>query len=150
MNIYKRLIIDHEKQRALCRRLLGTEGDSPDRRAFWEELKVELEAHALAEEQTFYAGLMAQPEATERVRHSISEHQDVACVVKELEEADMATGAWLTLMKKLAHEVEHHLDEEENEIFPMAKALFSHQEAEEMADRFSERKPVEVRKENAA
>ena len=71
MDIYERLKQDHEKQRALGKKILETQGASQARKALWHDYKVELEAHASAEEQTLYAELMVHPEATDQSRHSV-------------------------------------------------------------------------------
>jgi len=75
MDIYEQLIDDHGKQKGLLAGLVSTEGDSSERRRLFDLLKVELEAHAAAEEQVFYAELMAEPDGQEKARHSVAEHQ---------------------------------------------------------------------------
>ena len=150
MNIYDRLKKDHEKQRDLCAKLLKTEGDSDERHKLWEMLRVELEAHALAEEQTFYAELMEHPDATEQARHSVAEHKDMADLVEELEKTEMSSGGWLQKFKKLSHDVNHHVDEEEEDVFPLGKKVIGDKRADELASEFNERKPAEVKKEQAA
>ena len=37
--------------------------------------------------------------------------------------AGMSEGAWLTKFKKLRHDYEHHIDEEENEVFARGDPL---------------------------
>ena len=95
MDIYERLKKDHDKQRELGQKIVETQGDSDDRRELWEAYKVELEAHASAEEQTFYAELMACPEASDQTRHSVSEHKEAADLVEEIDKLDMASPQWL-------------------------------------------------------
>lgn len=145
MDIYKRLKKDHEKQRALCAELLETEGDTQERREKWSQLKTELEAHAAAEEQTFYAEVITHSEATDMSRHSVHEHQEMTKLIQELDETEMDTGAWLNKFKKLAHQVEHHLEEEEKHLFPKAKELLSDKVEDELADDFNERKAEEIK-----
>lgn len=147
MDIYQRLMRDHDKQRRLCRRLKETEGDSEDRRRSWDALKVELEAHAAAEEQTFYAELMKSPDATERARHSVHEHQEITELVEELEGTDMSSPHWISTLKKLAEKTVHHIDEEEEVVFPLARKLIDENRATELRTAFNERKPEEVRRE---
>ncbi len=150
MDIYKRLIRDHDKQRNLCARILETEGASDTRKTLWKELSVELDAHAAAEEQSFYAELMERPEGTDKARHSVHEHQQMEELVEELNELDLENTGWLNKFKKLEHQVIHHVDEEEEEVFPKAKKLISAEKAKELAAKFNERKPEEVEDKKSA
>ena len=147
MDIYERLKQDHEKQRELGETILQTQGASDERKALWHDYKVELEAHASAEEQTFYAELMSHPKASDQTRHSVSEHKDAADIVEELEEMDMSSPGWLTRFKQLKHDIEHHLDEEEDDVFSLSRELISDRKARQLAEAFNQRKPAEVQKE---
>lgn len=144
MNIYQRLIEDHGKQRGMAGGLAETEGDSAERNRLFREFRLELEAHAAAEEQTFYAELIATDEGQPKARHSIVEHDHAADLVKKLCETDMSSSGWLQIFKKLREAVEHHLDEEEREVFPLAQKLISEERANELADEFDARKKEEL------
>tara|TARA_R110001592_G_scaffold38609_1_gene127161 strand:- start:86 stop:523 length:438 start_codon:yes stop_codon:yes gene_type:complete len=145
MNIYQRLIEDHNTQRELAEKLMETSGDSPERRALFERFKTELDAHALAEEQTFYSDLMQHPDGTEKARHSVAEHKDADDLLQELSDLEMSSGGWIHKFEKLKHEVIHHVDEEEKEVFPLARKLIASSRAEELANDFGDRKGKEAR-----
>ncbi len=124
MNIFEALREDHEIQRTLIKKLVNTSGDNDLRKNMFDKLKHELEIHANAEERHFYIPLIEADLTQEKARHSIAEHHEMDELVEKLEETDMSSSAWLTYMKQLAEKVEHHLDEEEHEVFQMAgKAL---------------------------
>lgn len=146
MNIFQRLEKDHEKQRKLCKDIKSTRGDSKRRNALWSELRIELEAHASAEEQAFYSELMKDPKGTDETRHAVEEHQQMTEMMEVLDNLDMDADIWMKKFEKLAHRVIHHVDEEEAEFFPKAKKLFSKDDAVEMGETFKERKPAEVEK----
>ena len=143
MDIYERLTEDHNKQRGLLGGVGETSGDSKERQRLFAALKKELEAHANAEEQVFYSVLLAEPEGQDKARHSVSEHKEMNDLIAELEEADMSTGGWLTKFKDLRHKVEHHVDEEEEEVFARARKLLSDKEANDMVAEFDKRKEAE-------
>lgn len=145
MDIYERLIIDHGKQRGMLGGVADTTGASDQRKRLFNALKVELEAHANAEEQVFYAELIAEPDGQEKARHSIVEHHDMNDLIAELEDMDMSDGAWLKKFGELSHKVEHHLDEEEEEIFVRAKKLIPASRAAELVSAFDERKTAEMK-----
>ncbi len=144
MNIYERLQQEHEVQKQLAAQIMRTSGDSSERRELFEEFKTEAESHAAAEEQTFYAALIEKQESQEQARHSISEHKSAADLIEELEETEMGNGGWIRKFEKLKDELEHHIAEEENDVFKMARRLIDSDEANELAEKFERRKQSEA------
>lgn len=144
MNIYERIKQDHRKHRDLIEGVKETSGDSSERHELWATLKAEVEAHAAAEEQTFYAALMQEPEEQEKARHSVHEHKEAADLIEELSVMDMASPGWLLKFRKLADELTHHMEEEENEVFARARKVLSDSQANDLAERFDTRKAAEV------
>ena len=136
MNIFEALRADHEIQRELIKKLVDTSGDTEHRKNLFESLKKELAIHADAEERHFYIPLIESDLTQEKARHSIAEHHEMDELVEKLEETDMSSSAWLTYMKKLAHKVEHHLDEEEQEVFQMAGKALTQKEKDNLADTY--------------
>jgi hemerythrin-like domain-containing protein len=57
---------------------------------------------------------------------------------------DMSQGAWLQKFKKLRHDYEHHIDEEEDEVFSRAREVIPEDEIEGYGKRFQERKDKEL------
>ncbi|WP_416878330.1 hemerythrin domain-containing protein [Litorimonas sp.] len=150
MSIYTRLEKDHDKQRDLIEKIKKTQNGSKNRSELWTDLKVELEAHASAEEQAFYSELMRDPDGTDETRHAVEEHQEMHEIISELDIMDQSDDLWLKKFEKLAHKVIHHVDEEEAEFFPKAKKLFKKSEEKEMLEDFNERKPKEEKKQESA
>ena len=132
-NIFETLRESHELQRTLYRQLTETSGDTPERQELFDQLKLELTAHELAEERHFYIPLMAHDAGIDLSRHAISEHHQLDELIESLEEADPATPAWLPLAKKLAEKVEHHLKEEEHRFFQMAGKLLTEKQKPSLA-----------------
>jgi hemerythrin superfamily protein len=144
MDIYARLREDHGKQRGLGAGLLETSGDSAERERLFRLLKNEVQAHAAAEEQTFYAELIAMSDGQERARHSIAEHKEAADLLEELSNIDMSSSAWITRYRQLHERLVHHLDEEEDEVFGRARELISGGRAKALAAEFDARKRDEA------
>ena len=120
MNIFEALRLSHDTQRTLADQLIRTSGDSPERDLLFKELKLELAAHAAAEERFFYVPLIAHDMTQEPSRHGIAEHHDMDKLVKELEETDVSSPGWLATAKALHHKVFHHLHDEEQGVFQLA------------------------------
>ena len=120
MNIFEALRKDHEIQRDLLNKLVETSGDTKRRDEIFKAVKHELVIHEDAEERFFYIPLIEDDLTQELARHGIAEHHEIDELLAELEEMDYDSSGWLKIAKKLKHEVEHHLEEEEHKIFQMA------------------------------
>lgn len=131
--IFEALRHDHDRQRTLIAELLDTTGDSDKRRRAYDELKVELSAHAMHEERQFYVPLMSHDKTQEHARHSIAEHHELDELVEQLDGYDMSGPQWIQSARDLAERLTHHLDEEEREIFPVAGKVLSDDEKRTLA-----------------
>jgi hemerythrin-like domain-containing protein len=146
-DIFGALVADHDVHRRLLDEVEQTSGDTPERLALFEELTYELKGHALAEEQALWSTVLRKPEITEDGRHAVAEHKEIDDLLNDLAATDMATGGWLTKFKTLKHEYLHHIDEEEEELFPDVEKHLDQSDQEYMAGVFKRRKAAE--KENA-
>lgn len=141
--IYEKLKTDHDKHRRLLRELAKTEGNSPERRTLWNSFYYDVSAHAAAEELAFYSNLMAESEGQAEGRHSVAEHHELDEMMQELNETDMSSPGWLSRLKSLKDRYEHHIEEEENDIFPVAKDVIGADRKGEIAAEFEEKKAQE-------
>ncbi|HKR91416.1 hemerythrin domain-containing protein [Novosphingobium sp.] len=142
--IFKDLKSDHARHRRLFEKLSETQGNSAERCALFEDLRKELQAHAAAEEESLYAAMLACPDLRENARHSVTEHKEIDDFLGELLKIDMASGAWLAKFKEMQHRYLHHIDEEEEEMFPAAAATLSEAAERRLAEVFEKRKPREL------
>ncbi|WP_371397483.1 hemerythrin domain-containing protein [Fretibacter rubidus] len=142
-NIFKTLKNDHDKHRELLETIGDTSGDSQTRRDAWSEFFTDVSAHAAAEEEAFYAPLMETKSGQPEARHSVAEHKELDDLMQELNETDMSSPAWLATFKKLRHDYEHHMEEEENEIFAQAKKSIGDKVDGSIAEKFKKRKAKE-------
>ncbi|HBX96826.1 MAG TPA: hemerythrin, partial [Hyphomonas sp.] len=78
-------------------------------------------------------------------RHSVAEHKELDDIIQELDEMDMSSPGWLTRFKTLRHDYEHHIDEEETEIFPVAKDVIGPDKDGSIGEAFLERKQREMK-----
>lgn len=131
MNIFEALRISHVTQRALADNLIRTQGDSPERASLFTELKLELAAHAAAEERFFYVPLIAHDMTQEPSRHGIAEHHQMDKLVEQLASTELSSPGWLVAAKELHHKIYHHLEDEEQGVFQLAGKVLS--EAEKLS-----------------
>jgi len=142
--IFRDLKADHERHRDLLAKLAETSSDSDERRELFEAFRVEVSAHAAAEEESLYATMLARPELRDEARHSVAEHKEIDDFLGELGETDMRSPGWLAKFKEMRHRYEHHIDEEEEEMFPAAADDLSAAEQDRLARVFEARKPKEL------
>ena len=142
-SIYDAIKQDHDKHRKLLDTLAETQGDSPARREAWDQFYYDVKSHAAAEEETFYSKLISKTWGQEHARHSVHEHQQLDDIMEELNEMDMSSPGWLTRFKTLKHDYEHHIDEEEGEVFERARQEIDDSEIEGYGARFIARKKEE-------
>lgn len=121
MNLFDALHSSHELQRTLCRRL--TRVNTAGRESLFLQLKVELEAHAAAEERFLYVPLLMTNTGLSASRHALSEHHDIEELCEDLSVPNKQTDDWLETAKRLSHKVHHHLREEETKFFQVAGKL---------------------------
>jgi hypothetical protein len=143
-DIYSAIKSDHDSHRALLERIADTSGASEDRKAAWDEFYHDVKSHAAAEEETFYSKLISKTWGQDAARHSVHEHQQLDDLMEELNEMDMASSGWLTKFKSLRHDYEHHIDEEEDEVFARAKEVIDAGEIKGYGERFLKRKEEEA------
>ena len=110
----------------------------------FEQLRLELQSHAAAEEESLYATMLANPELREDARHSVSEHKEVDDLLGELMDIEMSSSAWLSKFRAMKDRYLHHIDEEEEEMFPAAAEELDNATEEELATIYEERKPEEL------
>ena len=121
-DIFDALIEKHEVQRALCDKLEKTEGEA-QRKAVYEDLKLELQAHAAAEERHLYVPVMQHDEGLDLSRHAITEHHEMDEMMETLDYGRIGQEKWDKTCADLIHKVRHHLEEEENKFFKQAKKI---------------------------
>lgn len=135
-NIYEALRESHETQRTLCRRLLRTKPEDPRALEIFKALRIELAAHAAAEERYLYAQILFDDMGLDSSRHALHEHHEIDECVEALEEARNKPEAWPALAKKLSHEVHHHLREEERKFFQLSGKILNDKQKVSLATQY--------------
>lgn len=141
--IYADLKADHDRHREMLAKLGETSGDSEERRELFEALRIELMAHAAAEEESLYATMLGNPELRDEARHSVTEHKEIDDFLGELVEIEMSSPAWKRKFDEMRERYEHHIEEEEEEMFPAAAETLSDATEQQLAETFEANKPRE-------
>ena len=139
----------HDLQRDLCRKLTASRGEVAARELLFLQLKVELMAHAAAEERALYVPLLMTDAGLDASRHALHEHHEVDELLEKLSVRDKMHAGWLATAKTLSYKVRHHLKEEESKFFRVAGRLLSAADRKKLATRY-EREIARMRKHYAS
>jgi hemerythrin-like domain-containing protein len=128
---------DHRRVRDLFQEYAAAT-DPRTKRELAEEVCTELEIHAQLEEQIFYLAVNEDSdEGPELVQEAIQEHQQVKDLIAALREMGPDNHDFDAKFRELMQNVEHHVEEEENQMFPLAEQELAedlNQMKEEMQD----------------
>src|SRR2546421_5114750 len=112
---------DHQKVRKLFEEYQAAI-DRETRRSVASLVFVELETHAQLEENVFYPAVNEETDdGPELVKESLEEHQTMKALIQALRDMGPDNKAFDTKFKELIRNVEHHVEEEEREMFPLAE-----------------------------
>lgn len=136
LTIFEALRESHTRQRAFAEKLIQTSGDSPERREFFDLLKNELFAHAVAEDRFLYIPLMMTDPGLNITRHALAEHHEMDELLEQLTETEFSNSGWLAIAKKLSKTVHHHLEEEEHRFFQQAGKILTEQQKTDLAQKY--------------
>jgi hemerythrin superfamily protein len=136
MNAFTLLKADHKKVAGIFEKLEPTtERGVKTREQLFAQLKNELDLHARIEEEIFYPALKEADETHDIVLEGYEEHAVVKRLLSELDELSKDDEIWGAKLKVLQENVEHHVEEEEGEMFSSARKVLSAEEVEALGER---------------
>jgi hemerythrin superfamily protein len=141
MDAIKLLKADHDKVKGLLNELESTtERGVKTRAELFSTIKGELTLHEIVEEEIFYPELKAHPKAEDIVLEGYEEHHVVDLLMGELEALDVSDETWGPKAIVMKENIEHHIEEEEGEMFPKARQVFDSAELDDLGQRMEARK----------
>jgi hemerythrin superfamily protein len=101
----------------------------------------ELEVHTTIEEEIFYPAIRdADEELGELVNESVQEHHVVDVLMNEMRDLPDGSDDWVAKMTVLIENVEHHAEEEEQEMFPTVEDALGPEQLQELGGQLEQRK----------
>ncbi len=141
MNAITLLETEHKHMRKLLDELESTtERGVKTRTELFATIKGELTLHEVIEEEIFYPELRAHPKAEDIVLEGYQEHHVVDLLMGELERLDVSDEMWGPKAKVMKENVEHHMGEEEGDMFVKARQVFDKSELDDLGRRMEERR----------
>jgi hemerythrin superfamily protein len=146
MNAFTLLKTDHKKVAGILEKLDSTtERGVKTREELFTQLKTELDVHARIEETIFYPTLEEAKETRDITLEAYEEHRLVKQLLAELESMGKDSEEWTAKFTVLKENIEHHVEEEEGEMFPKARKVLSEDEAEELGARLEAAKTEQMK-----
>jgi len=102
----------------------------------FEEIADKLAVHAAIEEHHFYPAVKAK-RTEDILLESLEEHLGIKRVIADLLEVDAEDETFDAKVKVLKEQVEHHVEEEESDLFPKVKKLFDKEQLEAIGQEMS-------------
>lgn len=136
---------DHKTVKALLKELGETSTRSfKARPRLLQQIEHEISIHSTLEEEILYPAILKAAETNEQremLAAAFEEHRVVeSMVLPDLKLSEVDSVKFGGRAKVLRELVEHHVDEEEAELFPLAEKLLSEKVLEDMLDQMEARK----------
>jgi hemerythrin superfamily protein len=131
MNALELLKGDHQKVQELFEQVKATESQKQHKQLF-KKIKTELDTHTHIEEKVFYPTLKKYEEFKETVLESVEEHLQIKTLLRAIDNLSEGNDRFDAKLKVLIDDVEHHVEEEEGELFPKVERQLSSTQLEEL------------------
>lgn len=127
---------DHKTVEKLFKRFeKAGDGAYKEKRTVAEKIREELSRHAAVEEQLFYPVVRATVDGVEDITlESLEEHHIVKWVLSELDDMDPKDERFTAKMTVLIENVRHHVEEEEDELFPKVRDQLGRKDLRELGE----------------
>jgi hemerythrin-like domain-containing protein len=116
------LTAEHNEARAVFKQLEKADGAAATR--LWTQLKRMLSTHEELEETYFYPPLKQEPAARDMILEAYQEHHVMDVLIEEISALKPGDEAWAPKIKVLQENTEHHIEDEEGELFPRVRKIW--------------------------
>jgi hemerythrin-like domain-containing protein len=141
MDALKLLEEDHKKVKKLLSDIESTtERAVKTRTSELARLKQELTIHEAIEEEIFYPVLKEHAKTREIALEAYEEHGVVDMIMSEIEQTPVEDETWMAKFTVMKENLEHHIEEEEGEMFKQARQVFDKETLEDLGGRMEARK----------
>lgn len=148
MDIFELIQADHRKVESLFSEIESTDS-AKKLQTLFNQLYTDLNVHAKAEELTFYPTMLNYEGTEDQVAEAEEEHTEAKELLEELKSLSPTSSEFKAKIRELKEAVQHHVEEEESEIFATISEKVGKEELKELAKEFQEAKS-KLQKEMAA
>jgi hemerythrin superfamily protein len=135
-DVIAELIIDHREVDELLTKLQGDALSPDERQDTMEQVIAELVRHAIAEESYLYPAVEDRvPGGKAIADKERADHQEVEELLKQLEGEDPHDASSRPTLMKLVTDLYQHIADEESNLFPALRSVYSEAELKELGDK---------------
>ena len=132
---------DHDKVKSMLNKLDDTtERAEVTRTEGLASLKEELTVHEAIEEEILYPALIEFAKTKDITLEAYEEHHVVDTIMAELEQTPVGDETWAAKLTVMKENLEHHIEEEEDDMFKKARQVMDEADLEELGERMAARK----------
>src|SRR4051794_6380764 len=144
MNALTLLKQDHGNVQALFERFEHlNESDLAEKRQVVDKIIEHLSIHAGIEEEVFYPAVQAAiPDQNDEIFEALEEHHVAKLSLWEIEKLPPGNPRFDAKVKVMIESVRHHIEEEENELFPRVRKALSNEQLEELGETLDKARPT--------
>ena len=122
---------DHQRVNSLFEQFQSENGRQ-QKRALFEAIRNDLEAHTSVEESVFYPAFKNYPDFQNLIAASYEEHDEVKSLLTEIEQLGTGSLELDSRVSILMEKVERHVQKEDTELFPMVRRIMRRAERERL------------------
>ena len=137
--LFEQLHKEHEEFRTTMKQMLDNE-DQKFRETTVAQFGTAIRAHMKAEESAFYSAIEEESETHMLALQAYEEHHVADLLLGELLKLKVTEDEWSAKLQVLTEIVEHHIEEEEEQIFEKADDLLDEDELDEIYNEFLAKK----------
>jgi len=143
-NIFDQLSSEHSELKVLFQK--AKDSQQLERKELIDEIESRLVPHARAEEKTLYAALynnvVSEGDEATQINHAYDQHATVNELLGDLKETAIDDDQWMALLQYIKDYVTHHIEEEERELFDLAKSVLDDKDLEKISEAYNEQKEI--------
>jgi hemerythrin-like domain-containing protein len=112
------------------------------RKPLFDQIRNSLMVHTQVEEEIFYPAIrnLAFGSEAGKIDEAYREHQTVKDLLNQMSNMDVTSDEFDGKLAELKQNIQHHVDEEENQMFPMVNSRMSDERLEDIGERMHSRK----------
>ena len=137
MDIFELIKADHRKVEELFSQIEKS-NSSKQLDQYFKQLYKELNVHAQVEELTFYPSMRNHEDTEKLVDEAEEEHTEVKVILEQMKSMDSTSAEFKEKISQLKDAVQHHVQEEENEVFPQVRQSMNEEELKQLVTEFQE------------
>ena len=143
-NAIDMLTEDHRQVKAMFQRFQG--GETAQRDQLVHDIIHSLNTHNRVEETVLYPFIRAEvPDGDKLMNEAEQEHQEAKDAIAELSALDASDPAFEDAFRRLRESVEHHVEEEEGEVFPKLAQAAGEEGLADLGQKLAQAKAMSTR-----